>query len=171
MRSKKPARVESLQLPVLEINRVTASSVPALTRFFDALRHDPVAADFHPHPLTSEYATHLGGYTGADLYYVVRLNDKVVGYGMLRGWDEGYAVPSLGLALHSDWRRHGLAKLFIQFLHAAARLRGAQKVRLKVYPRNMAAVTLYTKLGYSFSAHESGQLIAFYNLNELDDAR
>jgi ribosomal-protein-alanine N-acetyltransferase len=84
---------------------------------------------------------------------------------MLRGWDAGYAVPSLGMALHPSARGQGLGRTFMELLHDAARTRGARRVRLKVYPENEAARTLYERLGYVFSDFEEGQLVGSFDLN------
>jgi ribosomal protein S18 acetylase RimI-like enzyme len=70
---------------------------------------------------------------------------------MLRGWDEGYEVPSLGIALHPHAQGQGLAHLFMDFLHVAARRRGAKKIRLRVYRDNKSAITLYRSLGYELT--------------------
>jgi len=89
----------------------------------------------------------------------------VLAYGILRGWDEGYAIPSLGIAVHPDARGTALGELLMHFLHGAARQRGARRVRLKVYSDNLAARSLYAKLGYNFdSVVEDGQLIGTLEL-------
>ncbi len=63
---------------------------------------------FHPHPLTAVEAARPCAYDGRDLYYAAVTGDAVVAYGLLRGWDEGYAVPSLGIAVHPAARGLGL---------------------------------------------------------------
>lgn len=135
-----------------------------LAEFFRALKRAGDDKHFHPHPLTKEEARSRARYSGKDLYYVLVEGDIVLGYGMLRGWDEGYEVPSLGIAIHPSVRGMGLGKLFMHFLHAVARRRGGSKVKLKVYPDNTAAVTLYEGLGYTFQAEEAGQLVGFIDL-------
>ena len=70
---------------------------------------------------------------------------------MLRGFDEGYSIPSLGIATHPDHRRATHAGDMIDHLHAVARVSGATKVRLKVYPDNHAAMALYLSAGYVLS--------------------
>jgi len=51
------------------------------------------------------------------------------------------------------------------FLHAAARLRNASRVRLKVYPQNERARRLYESMGYSFECEpQSGQLVGYVTL-------
>ncbi len=89
---------------------------------------------------------------------------EVLGYGMLRGWDDGWKIPSLGIALDPRIRGNGTGEMLMHFLHAAARRRGATKVRLKVYPDNRTAIALYKKLGYVFATEEAGQLVGYITL-------
>lgn len=89
---------------------------------------------------------------------------EVLGYGLLRGWDQGYDVPSLGIAIRPDRRGQGLGILLMHFLHAAARQRGALRVRLRVHPGNARARDLYEKLGYRFEGEERGELVGFFEL-------
>ncbi len=148
----------------LEIRIVGRTLEKPLAEFFRALRKARDDQYFHPHPLTDEEAKRIAQYSGEDLYYVLVESEKVLGYGMLRGWDEGYEVPSLGIVIHPSARGMGLGKLFMHFLHAAARQRGANKIRLKVYPDNTIAVTMYQELGYTFQSEEEGQLVGFVDL-------
>jgi len=81
-------------------------------------------------------------------------------YGILRGWDQGYEIPSLGIAVHPEARGGKLGELMMHFLHSAARRKGARQVRLKVYGKNVSARNLYIKLGYKFdTVEEGGQLV------------
>jgi [ribosomal protein S18]-alanine N-acetyltransferase len=136
----------------------------ALAAFFSALRDAGEHEQFHPHPLDAAAAAQLCAYAGEDLYYVLAEGARVVAYGFLRGWDEGYAVPSLGIAVHPDERGRGLGRALMERLHAAARRRGASAVRLKVYPGNEAAVALYRSLGYELGGEEDGQLVGILRL-------
>ena len=154
----------SMSSSALEFRVVVKTLERPLAEFFRVLRRAGDDKTFHPHPLTDEEAKRLAQYSGKDLYYVLVEGDKVLGYGMLRGWDEGYEVPSLGIVIHPSVRGMGLGKLFMHFLHAAARRRGASKIRLKVYPDNTTAVTMYQELGYTFQAEEAGQLVGFVDL-------
>ena len=148
----------------LECRIVDETLEQPLVEFFRALKRAGDDKYFHPHPLTDEEAKRRAHYSGKDLYYVLVEGDKVLGYGILRGWDEGYEVPGLGIVIHPAVRGMGLGKLLMHFLHAAARRRGASKIRLKVYPDNGIAIRLYEGLGYTFQAEEGGQLVGFINL-------
>lgn len=119
---------------------------------------------FHPHPFTDVEAHRICHDTGRDLYYTAQAGEQLLAYGMLRGWEEGFSVPSLGIMVAPSARGTGLAKSFMQFLHSASALRGAPKVRLKVYPTNTVARLLYEKLGYQFEPAEGEQLLGFFPL-------
>jgi GNAT superfamily N-acetyltransferase len=129
---------------------------------FEALRPDE--RQFHPHPLTRGEAERLARYDGPDVYAAVVDSGCAVGYGLLRGWEEGYEVPSLGIAVHPEARGLGVAGTLMGYLHAAARERGARRVRLRVYPDNEPARRLYDRLGYRFDGQEDGQLVGYLEL-------
>ena len=150
-------------MPV-EVRRLGPEWIGALEEFFRALGEAEGSKHFHPHPLTALEAERRCHYQGPDLYYILVEDGRVLGYGMLRGWDEGYAIPSLGIAIHPSERGKGLGKAFMHFLHAAAGRKGATQVRLKVHPDNTAAVALYEELGYTFHGQERGQLVGTLEL-------
>jgi ribosomal protein S18 acetylase RimI-like enzyme len=139
----------------LEFRRVSHETAGPLAAFFAALMESGDERFFHPHPLTAAHAHALASYAGRDLYYVALDGGRVLAYGLLRGWDEGYAVPSLGIAIHPESRGSGLARPFMHFLHAAAARRAAPRVRLKVYRENARALALYTALGYDFGGSDA----------------
>ena len=130
-----------------------------LSELFRAFAQGQDHAFFHPHPMTDEEAKRLCGYRGRDLYYAACMGTAVLAYGLLRGWDEGYEIPSLGIAIHAEARGQGLARPFMAFLHAAAKARGATKVRLTVYNENQRAVELYRRMGYQFEAKNDRELV------------
>ena len=135
-----------------------------LTAFFQLLEQAGDDMQFHPHPLNAEEVKKRVHYDGKDRYYVLVEGREILAYGMLRGWDEGYEVPSLGIAVHPSARRTGLGRALMHFLHAAARRHGAERVRLKVHPDNVGALKLYEDLGYVFQAQEAGQNIGTMEL-------
>lgn len=141
-----------------EIRRARPPDAGRLARFLAELSSAGDARFFHPHSLTDESAQAVTSHEGMDLYYLA-VDDDVVAYGMLRGWDEGYEVPSLGLAVHPRYRGVGLGSLMASFLVAAARLRRAPAVRLRVYPDNVEAFRLYRRLGFEFAPEQGGQFL------------
>lgn len=152
-------------LTALEVRRACPELESSLRAFFRDLSASPDSQFFHPHPFTDEEASRICHYSGRDLYYLMLDGDDVLGYGLLRGWDEGYDVPMLGIVLASSAKGTGLARTLMQFLHAAARRRGARCIRLKVYMSNVRALRLYQSLGYVFCDEAACQSIGTLQLD------
>lgn len=149
----------------LKIRPLAVGDGPALADLFAAIVAAGDERRFHPHPLTPEQARTLADdYAGADIYMAAVEDGRVIAYGMLRGWDEGYAVPSLGIAVHPNAQGRGVGRAMMDGLHAAAAARGAATVRLTVYPDNAPALSLYRRMGYSFSSEAGGQLVGHITL-------
>lgn len=153
--------------PALEFRRATPEHTPGLTAFFQRLAADSEASHFHPHPFTLAEAEKICGYSGKDLYLVATFWNQVLAYGLLRGWDEGYTIPSLGIAVDASTRGSGLGLSFMRYLHSAAASLGAETIRLKVYADNVRAKSLYEKLGYEPAGESAGQLVYTLKLKPL----
>jgi [ribosomal protein S18]-alanine N-acetyltransferase len=149
----------------LECRKLTIEWKQSLMVLLNALGASD-AEYFHPHPFTDEAIESIIHNVHQDLYYILAEGTNVLGYGMLRGWDEGYSVPSLGIAIHPRARGIGLGKAFMHFLSAAARRKGATRVRLRVKRGNTRAVKLYESLGYKFPFEEDGYLVGFLELSD-----
>jgi [ribosomal protein S18]-alanine N-acetyltransferase len=162
-----PTKGDQAGLPACQV--VRPEHAGALACFFERLRAYEIEKFFHPHPLTVDEATRRAAYRGLDFYCVLAQDTKVVGYGMLRGWDDCYQVPSLGIVIDPSVQGRGYGRLLMEFLHTTARQRGASRIRLKVYPDNLKAVRLYRSLGYEFQGPENDQLIGILNLNPPPD--
>lgn len=165
----KPAKNRSsadIEYPSLEVVRLTPDWQGGLQQFFQDLKASGDEVFFCPHPADADSIRRIAAHDGKDLYYLLVEQGKVRGYGMLRGWDEGYQIPSLGLATHPSARGQGLGKLLMDFLHVLAFRRGAHKVRLRVHANNEKALNLYTSLGYAFEedTNQSGFLVGFKNI-------
>lgn len=131
-----------------------------LGSFFEAVSRDPTALRFRPHPFTVAQAKIVANYSGRDAYFGAWADGKLCGYGMLRGWDAGHAIPSLGIYVAPSARGTGLSGELMGAMHTAAREAGAERVRLRVAPDNAPARRLYEKCGYQFDATiERGELV------------
>ena len=124
-------------------------------------------AFFRPHPFTAEEAQRLADYSGGDLYALLADTRGPVAYGMLRGWDEGYATPSLGIAVRRTAQGRGFGRQMMNHLHAEARRRGADHVRLRVHPDNVVARRLYESLGYVHIGEDRGELVMVVDLDSF----
>lgn len=132
--------------------------------FFSLIENDPSAQHFHPHPFTKDYAKIITNYQGKDLYLGLFEVNNMIGYGILRGWDAGYEIPSLGVYVSSKYRGQGISKFFLSEMHTMARNKGAVKIRLKVYSENIIAKNLYKAIGYKFNYTQNNQLVGYYSL-------
>ena len=122
----------------------------ALNCFFMQLKSNGDDRYFHPHDLTEGAARSICAYEGQDYYCLMLRFDEVIAYGMLRGWDEGYQVPALGIAVSPEFRGTGAGKTMMAFLHLVARLKKSERVMLKVYKENSEARALFESFGYRF---------------------
>lgn len=152
------------------MHRLAARWVDGLLHLLAGLRESGEERLFHPHRFDRATVEALCASAPdadrRDEYWIaVTPDDTVVAYGMLRGWSEGYAVPSLGIAVHCDWRGRGLARRMMQHLHDVARSRGAERVRLKAYPGNQTAIRLYESLGYAFAGGATPELVGMLELH------
>lgn len=132
---------------------------------FAEINSDRTAAYFHPHAFDEEQARRVCDHQGQDCH--VGLFDdsrKLVGYGLLRGWEEGFAIPSLGIYISPRARGTGAAATFMAALHSMSADKGALKVRLKVHGDNTIAHALYTRLGYQFSSMQGSQHVGLIDL-------
>ena len=135
----------------LRIATIGSSDEGALAALFQAIALDAGALEhFRPHPFTASEAHARANYIGQDLYALMTYSREVVGYGMLRGWDEGFRIPSLGIYIPRPHRGTGASRVLMNYLQFAAKLKGAEGIRLKVHDDNERAFRLYSSLGYRF---------------------
>lgn len=144
----------------LEIRRLTIEWKNPLLHFFRVLEQTDDSDFFRPHPFTDAHIERILRDSHRDLYYLLSGDSDVLAYGLLRGWDEGYDIPSLGIAVHPRVRGTGLGRAFMHFLAATAKYRGAQKVRLRVMSTNRRAIKLYESLGYRLTEEGDGNFLA-----------
>ncbi len=149
----------------VEFRVVRPEDEEILVELFKGIR-DPF---FGPHPFNAAEARGIATRQGLDVYAVLIVDDQPVGYGILRGWDEGYDVPSLGVAVRTDAQGQGFGRLTMIHLHVEAARRGARQVRLRVNPDNLRARRLYESLGYSYVGEERGELVMVLELDPRDD--
>ena len=137
----------------------------AFKSFLRALEQAGDDRRFKPHPFTDKAVKERLNYKGKDYYCLLVDESEVVGYGMLRGWDEGYDIPSLGIAVRPGLQGTGRGRSIMQHLHDEARRLGAKKIRLRVKKDNEPAIRLYREFGYDLKADkEKGFLVGFAKL-------
>ena len=120
---------------------------------------------FHPHSFNMETVLKITAPDIQDVYIAAfGASGNILAYGMLRGFDEGFKIPSLGIYVHSKYRGMKIGNLLMNNLHQIAKDRGALEVRLTVDKSNLAAQNLYISLGYRFEETER-RLVGYLNLD------
>jgi RimJ/RimL family protein N-acetyltransferase len=104
-----------------------------------------------------------------DLFFGIYWQERLIGFSMLRGWDEGYEVPAYGVLIDEKYSGYGLATLTLRLVKAVCRLRGSPAIMLKVHPANTRATKLFERAGFFRTGidAESGGFIYRFNFNGL----
>lgn len=110
--------------------------------------------------------------TVRDVYLGVFCDGELAAFCMLRGWDEGYDVPSYGVIVSERFRGRGLGALTIELSKTVCRLRGARRLMLKVHPDNAAARGLYERAGFRQTGVDArnDNLVMHYDFGARSDA-
>jgi perosamine synthetase len=143
--------------PALELALASLGPADAeeLAELFARNDVEDVVRQFHPFPLTRDVADRLAREPGRDRFYVARDGDRrLVALAMLRGWNEGYEVPSFGILVDRDRRGRGIGRLMTEHACAQAAALGCARIRLSVYSDNRPALALYRSFGFVEAGRE-----------------
>lgn len=133
----------------LELRELARANTEALARFLARNDVPAVTSTFDPFPMTSETAASLLARRRKDRYYgAFTPRGEIVALSMLRGWDEGFSLPSFGIAVDAGWHGRGVGSRLTGWTIAQARTLGSPRVRLSVYSDNPVAVRMYRRLGF-----------------------
>ena len=83
-----------------------------------------------------------------DKYFGIFINDDLAGFYMLRGFDQGYEVPSYGIWISDKYSGLGLLKLTLQHAITFCKLNGLKKIMLKVHPEHTIVKNIYENFGF-----------------------
>lgn len=119
---------------------------------------------FHPFPFDRKSIKNRLSRTVRDYYWGIFSYDILMGYFMLRGWDEGYEIPSFGVLIDEAYRNRGLATLSLNFAIVVARYRCTKRIMLKVHPKNVVARSIYEKVGFKYSGPTKEERLYFYDI-------
>ncbi len=132
----------------ITIRQVQETDYEDLARFFRDNNRPEITKHFHPFPLNAQTAYNIVHTSHLDRYYIAICNSRIVGLCMLRGWDEGFDIPSFGVLV--DYRYHGvgIGRQLTEFAISEARKLNCSAIRLSVYESNERAKRLYETLGF-----------------------
>jgi len=121
----------------------TRNNIPAITSFFS------------PFPLTEETANLICFVFRKDKFFFAICNNEIVGFSMLRGWEEGYEVPSFGAFIDYAYQGKGYGKQVLKLTCDYAKQIGCTKIRLSVYESNKVALKIYKEYGFQEVSRKS----------------
>ncbi|HSS81236.1 MAG TPA: GNAT family N-acetyltransferase [Gaiellaceae bacterium] len=119
-----------------------------LARFLERNDVPEVTVHFHPFPMTSSSAEEIVLRAGDDWYFGAFIDGRLVGLSMLRGWNEGFDVPSFGIVVDHGSFGQGIGSLLTDFTLDRAPWLGSERVRLSVYASNERARRMYLSRGF-----------------------
>lgn len=140
----------------MRFRKLEIADCKALADFFERNDDDSATRHFHPFPLNRLSAEALLKEKRRDSFFALWQEDRIIAFSMLRGFDEGYDIPSFGLLVDRHDRNKGLGRYLSDWTLLWADRSGIEAVRLNVYSDNPRAKALYESLG--FSTIESTQL-------------
>jgi ribosomal protein S18 acetylase RimI-like enzyme len=132
----------------IRLKNIQPEDLETLSDFFAGNNVPGITDSFTPFPLTPETAEWIACQPHRDRFYLAFDGNTPVGFSMLRGWDEGYSIPSFGIFIDHRQHGHGFGRELLALTVGEAKNLGCEKVRLSVYASNPAACRIYRDLGF-----------------------
>jgi RimJ/RimL family protein N-acetyltransferase len=102
---------------------------------------------------------------GEDVFMGLYWRDEVVAFFMLRGWNEGYEIPSFGILVDEKYRGDGLEMLSLETAKVICKLRGAARIMFKMHPENISVRAVARKTGFVKTGVEAHSGNVIYHLD------
>jgi ribosomal protein S18 acetylase RimI-like enzyme len=134
--------------PAITFRELRREDTNALGALFEANNVPAVVDHFDPFPLTRATAAELTDPGRKDRFYGAFSDDRLVGFSMLRGWDEGFEVPTFGVFVDRHHHGSGIGSRLTDFTVNQARALASPCVRLSVYGTNKRAYSMYERRGF-----------------------
>ncbi|MFZ1280088.1 MAG: GNAT family N-acetyltransferase [Ignavibacteriaceae bacterium] len=146
----------------LEIKRLTIDHSKELSELLQSADKD-YTQYFIPFVFDFEIILKILSNAIKDQYYGIFTDNKLVGFYMLRGFDEGYEIPSYGVWVAKDFSSKGISKLTLQHAISFCKINNIKKIILKVHPDNVIAKNIYESFGFIFEGVDKriGHLIYY----------
>ena len=132
----------------IHMRRLAAADAEKLGEFFERNNRPEQTRFFRPFPLTRAQAACLLRPESKDLFFALEENGEFAGFSMLRGFDEGYSIPSFGILIDERRQGKGLGRLLTEWTIQWGDQAGFEKIRLTVSAQNQKALGLYQQLGF-----------------------
>lgn len=131
----------------LEIKRLNSNHSEELTNLLQSSTPE-YSQYFIPFSFDLETISKILSKAIKDQIYGIYVEDKLAGFYMLRGFDEGYSIPSYGVWISEKYSNKGLSTFTLQHAISLCKLNSIKKIMLKVHPDNIVAKHVYEKYGF-----------------------
>ncbi len=133
----------------IRTKQLGVDDAPILAALLAEQRSDYLA---HFHPFGFDAATLAAQFMAAkrDRFLGIYENEALLGFFMLRGFDEGYQRPSFGVFVAEVTAGRGLARFALERALAWCVESGVEIVMLKVAVENPRARRIYVGAGFEF---------------------
>lgn len=133
----------------MKFRKLLQEDLPALGTLFDENNVPEITRHFHPFPLSCGSAREILKEDSMDHYFGIFCGAQLAGFSMLRGWDEGYDVPSFGMFVSVHSQNKGIGSKLLDLTLKEAGKMGCRKIRLSVYEDNDKAHHMYESRGFT----------------------
>lgn len=156
----------------LTVRPLVVEDAAALSLFLQS-QTTGYARFFRPFSFELEAIIHVLTSQRLDVLMGLYWQKQMVGFFMLRGWNEGYDVPAFGILIDERYRGCGLEMLSLETAKIICRLRGASRMMIKMHPENISAKGVARKTGFVQSGveAESGNLIYHFDIHPRKEKR
>jgi ribosomal-protein-alanine N-acetyltransferase len=134
--------------PALGFVPIGPDQLEQLVTLFERNHVAQVTELFDPFPLDSVQARRIALESHRDRFYLAVSGERPIGFSMLRGFDDGYTIPSFGIFVDRESHGEGVGRALTTWTVEQARMLGCAAVRLTVYAANVPARRLYESLGF-----------------------
>lgn len=148
-------------MTALEIRRLTPSDADALSAMLTNSSSN-YQRYFAPFPFDADFLKQMLAAARNDQFWGMSADAALAGMFMLRGFDEGYTVPSYGVSVAEKFSGRGLLKVSLAFSIAWCRLNDINRIRLTVHPDNVVAKNVYENIGFRCSSSEPGKHLVYF---------
>lgn len=132
----------------IQIRSLQKKDINMLKNFFLLNNISDIRRFFDPFPLDDKTAELIIQKTIKDKFLICIFEEEIIAMSMLRGWDEGYIFPSIGIIVDHRYQGHGIGRRITEYSLEMAKKLNCKKVRLSVYDDNIIAINLYKSMGF-----------------------
>lgn len=130
----------------LEITELTSDSASILSKKLLEESKDYIG-HFIPFDFSESSVKKILSEKKSYKYFGLFSKSDLIGFYMLRGFDEGYEIPAYGVWISSKYENKGLTTLTLYHAFAYCKINNIKTLMLKVHPDNTTAKNLYEKHG------------------------